>query len=216
MQRWFVETHGTAPGQFNNAVLLAAEAIDTPALGRAMAAVIARHDGLRLSLDLARGVQRVAPSMAAPVETVELDSVAALAAHAGALQAGFDVARPPLLRVVHYRLPDGERLLLLCHHLVIDGVSWRILIEDLLAAYAEESAGQAAMPAPAGSWLAWSAALAEAARDPALLAEIPYWRKVEAAEAPALPRDYDDEINTVADARGIALELDADASAALL
>lgn len=216
IQRWFVETHGAAPGQFNNAVLLAAETIDTQALACAMAAVIARHDGLRLSLDLRRGVQGLALTMAVPVETVELDSAAALAAHASALQAGFDVARPPLLRVVHYRLPDGERLLLLCHHLVIDGVSWRILIEDLLAAYAAERAGEAAMLPPAGSWLAWPAALAQAARDPALLAEIPYWQGVEAAEAPALPRDYDDEINAVADARSIALELDADASAALL
>ncbi len=216
IQRWFVETHGTAPGQFNNAVLLAAEPIDTEALARAVGAVIERHDGLRLSLDLTRGVQRVAPTMAVPVETVELDSAAALTAHAGALQAGFDVARPPLLRVVHYRLPVGERLLLLCHHLVIDGVSWRILLEDLFAAYAAECAGEAAVLATAGSWLAWPAALTQAARDPALLAEIPYWQGVEAAEATALPRDYDDEINAVADARSIALEFDADASSALL
>jgi amino acid adenylation domain-containing protein/non-ribosomal peptide synthase protein (TIGR01720 family) len=216
IQRWFIETHGAAPGQFNNAVLLAAEEIDTPALARAMEAVIARHDGLRLSLDLARGVQRVAAMMAVPLETVELDSAAALTAHAGALQASFDVARSPLLRVVHYRLPDSERLLLLCHHLVIDGVSWRILIDDLLSAYAAERAGQTALLAPAGSWLAWPATLAQAAHDPALLAEIPYWQGVEAAAAPALPRDYDDDINAVADARSIALELDADASAALL
>ncbi|WP_313918242.1 non-ribosomal peptide synthetase/type I polyketide synthase [Tahibacter sp.] len=216
IQRWFVETHGTAPGQFNNAVLLAAEAIDTDALARALAAVIERHDGLRLSLDLSRGVQRVAATMTVPVETVALPSAAALTAHAVALQAGFDVARPPLLRVVHYRLPYGERLLLLCHHLVIDGVSWRILLEDLFAAYAAERAGEVAMLAPSGSWLDWPTALAPAARDPALLAEIPYWQAVESAEATALPRDYDDEINAVADARSIALELDADASSALL
>ncbi len=216
IQHWFVETHGAAPEHFNNAVLLAAEAIDTEALGRAVAAVIERHDGLRLSLDLKRGVQQVAAILAVPVETVEVDSAAALTAHASALQAGFDVARPPLLRVVHYCLPDGERLLVLCHHLVIDGVSWRILLEDLFAAYAAERTGEAAVLAPAGSWLAWPAALTQAARDPALLAEIPYWQAVEAAEATALPRDYDDEINAVADARSIALELDADASSALL
>ncbi|GMV31001.1 MAG: hypothetical protein AMXMBFR59_31260 [Rhodanobacteraceae bacterium] len=216
IQRWFLETHGAAPGQFNNAVLLAADAIDADALGRAVAAVIERHDGLRLSLDLTRGVQRVAATLAVPLENVELDSMAALSAHAAALQSSFDVTRPPLLRVVHYRLPGAERLLLLCHHLVIDGVSWRILLDDLFAAYAAERAGVAAVLPNAGSWLAWPSALAQAARDPALLAEADYWRAVDTAVAPPLPRDYDDPINAAADASSIALTFDADASAALL
>lgn len=216
IQHWFVQTHGAAPGQFNNAVLLTAQAIDTAALTRAVAAVIERHDGLRLSLDLERGLQRVAAAVTVPVESVDVGSAAALTAHAAALQASFDVTQAPLLRVVHYRLPQGERLFVLCHHLVIDGVSWRILLEDLFTAYAAERAGDAAVLAGAGSWLAWPAALTQAAHDPALLAEIPYWQGVEAIQAPTLPRDYDDEINTVADARSIALELDADATSALL
>ncbi len=208
IQCWFLETHGDAPGHFNNAALLAAEQVDAEALERAVATVVAHHDALRLTVDPGLGVQRVAPAVAVPIEIVELGSSAALTAHASAAQRSFDVAKPPLLRVILYRLPEGERVLVLCHHLVIDGVSWRILLEDLLAAYAAARAGETPALPVSGHWLAWPEAQQRAARSAELLAEIPYWQSVDAAEVPALPCDYDDAANAIADARSVSFELD--------
>jgi iturin family lipopeptide synthetase C len=74
---------------------------------------------------------------------LELPSTAALSAHAAELQTSFDLTAGPLLKAVYYRLPDKQFLLLLAHHLIIDGVSWRILMEDLNDAYEQGSAWQA-------------------------------------------------------------------------
>ena len=49
---------------------------------------------------------------------------------------GFDLATGPLFRIVLFRLTESDRVLLVAHHLVVDGVSWRILLSDLEDAYA--------------------------------------------------------------------------------
>jgi hypothetical protein len=64
-------------------------------------------------------------------------------------QRSFDLARGDVLRAVLATLPDGsQRLLLTAHHLVVDGVSWRILLEDLQACHDALQAGAAT---PAGT-----------------------------------------------------------------
>ena len=54
---------------------------------------------------------------------------------AGDLQASFQLDQAPLLRVAQFKLADSERLAIIAHHLVIDGVSWRIILEDLFTLY---------------------------------------------------------------------------------
>ncbi|VVT32020.1 conserved hypothetical protein [Sphingomonas aurantiaca] len=217
IQHWFVETHG-ASGHFNNAALLAADDIDTEALAKAVAALVARHEGLHQTLDLSVTSPRVrlARDMTVPIEQITVASVAELTAHAADAQTRFDVAHAPLLRFVHYRLPGTERLLILCHHLVIDGVSWRILIEDLLSAYTTARTGAPIALPCAGRWTEWSAALAEAAQDPALLGEVAYWHRIETADIAPLPCDFDDDRNAVGDARTVRLTLDEAATARLV
>ena len=51
-------------------------------------------------------------------------------------QRSLDLQQGPLLRAVLAEMADGsQRLLLVMHHLVVDGVSWRVLLEDLQALY---------------------------------------------------------------------------------
>ena len=71
------------------------------------------------------------------------------------------------------------RLLLVLHHLVVDGVSWRILVPDLAAAWAQAAAGAAIeLPAPGTSFRRWAHQLAGHARDARVVAELPFWREV--------------------------------------
>ncbi|MYV70666.1 hypothetical protein GT043_32965, partial [Streptomyces sp. SID2131] len=83
----------------------------------------------------------------------------------------------------HDGAPD---LLLLCvHHLAVDGVSWRVLIEDLAAAWDAAADGRDPAPLPYGtgtSFRAWAAHLGELAVSPGVLAELPYWRRTLAPE----------------------------------
>jgi len=218
IQHWFVDTHRQDPGHFTNAVLLAcATRIDAPALQAAVDRLVDHHQALRLSLDAASLRQKVSDSLTVPVEIVPLASAQAIPAHAAGLHKTFDPARPPLLRVVLYRLADADRVLVLCHHLVIDGVSWRILLEDLTETYAAAREG---LPRPEHAanrpWLDWAGLLEEEARSPTLLAEIDYWQRSEALDVPALPRDFDSAVNLVRDAASVSITLGPAPTQALL
>ncbi|MEB5074394.1 condensation domain-containing protein, partial [Pseudomonas aeruginosa] len=75
-------------------------------------------------------------------------------------------------------LPDGsQRLLLVVHHLVVDGVSWRILLEDLQQAYQALATGEMPhLPAKTSSFKVWAERVQEHARGPALKSELAYWQ----------------------------------------
>ncbi|MEO3977769.1 amino acid adenylation domain-containing protein [Streptomyces sp. CAU 1734] len=99
--------------------------------------------------------------------------------HADAL-AGLDPAAGTMLRAVWYdNGPAGGRLALLIHHLAVDGVSWRIITEDLATAWRAVRAGEPPrLPEVRTSLGAWTGGLAEAAGTPARIGELGLWRTV--------------------------------------
>src|SRR5262249_27327061 len=127
------------PHYFNQALLLEPREPLAPAvLERAMAAIVEHHDALRLRLDPRTGRQESAPAEPlTPFHQVDLSGLPAsrrgeaLASAAAAIQAGFDLATGPLTRLCLFDAGAGQRLLWATHHLVVDGVSWRVLLEDL-------------------------------------------------------------------------------------
>ncbi len=79
------------------------------------------------------------------------------------------------------------QLALIIHHLAVDGVSWRILVEDLNIAWAQHHSGQpVALPAGGTSFARWSALLAEHAQSADVMAQAEAWHQVTAIPA-ALP-----------------------------
>src|SRR5262245_40191391 len=123
----------------------------------------------------------------------------ALAESAQALQRSLDLGRGPLLRAGHYRLgEEGERLLLVVHHLVVDGVSWRVLLEDLARGYEQARRGEGpSLPRKSSSYRRWAEALKEYAGSERLASERSYWREVEEGPTEELPgaRDGDDPMS---------------------
>ena len=79
------------------------------------------------------------------------------------------------------------RLMLVAHHLVTDGVSWRVLVPDLAAAWSAADAGEPPALAPVGtSFRRWSQALHQAARSPERQAELPFWEDMLARPVAAI------------------------------
>ncbi|MEE1805986.1 condensation domain-containing protein, partial [Streptomyces sp. BE133] len=74
---------------------------------------------------------------------------------------------------------QSGRLLLVLHHLVVDGVSWRIVLPDLAAAWEAVVAGRTPQLEPVGtSFRRWAERLAAAAVDPVREAELPTWTAI--------------------------------------
>ncbi|BBX39731.1 amino acid adenylation domain-containing protein [Mycobacterium simiae] len=111
------------------------------------------------------------------------------------------------------------QLALIIHHLAVDGVSWRILLEDLNVAWAQRRGGQPVALTPDGtSFVRWSKLLAEHARRPDIVKHGEAWRKVAATatEMPALGPDIDAHTDTYADAGRLSLTMDIETTRTLL
>ncbi|MFB6704481.1 amino acid adenylation domain-containing protein [Streptomyces sp. NPDC056333] len=115
--------------------------------------------------------------------------------------------------------PRAGRLLLMAHHLVVDGVSWRVLLPDLAAAWQDVAAGRPVRPAPVDtSFARWSRLLGELAQDPAREAELPLWTGVldGGTEPFPLERELDPARDTTATMRELDLRMPTGHTAPLL
>ncbi|GKU48010.1 non-ribosomal peptide synthetase [Mycobacterium montefiorense] len=108
-----------------------------------------------------------------------------------------------------------SQLALIIHHLAVDGVSWRILLEDLNIAWAQHHSGQdVELPAPGTSFARWSALLEEHARSEAVVRQADAWRQV--ASIPAVLPAVQPAVDTHASAGRLSVDLDVDTTRQIL
>ncbi len=229
IQRWFLGQAWAEPHHYNQAVLLeTVPGVNPLQLQGALTALVRHHDALRLRFASTGGAWTAThgpADEAAALQVLDLGGLgtdqrtARLAAAADAAQASLDLGEGPLLRALYcaYGAEPG-RLLLVIHHLVVDGVSWRILLEDLALAYAQLAAGTVVvLPAKSSAFQAWGQWLATqgVAR---LAAERGWWQGVVAQCRHPLPVDAvcPPEANTVAASAAVTSRLDAATTTALL
>ncbi|WP_227104398.1 non-ribosomal peptide synthetase [Chromobacterium rhizoryzae] len=187
IQAWYLDWPGTDWQQFSQGAYLGLSGpLDAEALIGALQAVAQRHDALRIGWrrDGERWIQESGAGAPAEVKIADLrglaDAEAALERDAAELQAGLRLDGAGLWAARLYRLDQGWRLLWLAHHASVDGVSWRILLEDLWRAYAALSRGEAmSWPAKTVSYQAWSQRL-WAWADSLPESTLDYWREMDA------------------------------------
>ncbi|MEZ0071311.1 amino acid adenylation domain-containing protein [Planotetraspora sp. GP83] len=249
IQHWFFETHPEHPQHFDQSVLIElAVRPDERALRRALDAVLAQHDALRMRFERAGGEwrQHNAPPAGPDDEAGEslerrdlsgMDAgqrAAAMRAIAGEVHASFDLATGPLMKAVLFDGTPGQAsggaldrasegrpaLLLVVHHLVVDGVSWRILLEDLGRAYRQATRGEAVdLGAKTTSFQEWATRLAEYVTDGCLDDERDHWTAVTHDGDPTVPvdaRGADRGANTVRTTRSVTARLSAQETESLL
>ena len=113
---------------------------------------------------------------------------------------------------------EPGRLVVVVHHLAVDGVSWRVLIPDLAAAWAAARAGRTPVLEPVGvSFRQWAGLLAARASGPALTAQLPAWTAILAGgDAPLAARPLDPVCDTTAAMGRISRTVSVQVSGALL
>ncbi|MFD8821689.1 condensation domain-containing protein [Streptomyces sp. NPDC059605] len=200
VQRWFFEQGFRRAGTWNQGWLFAVGELDADLLAAALGDVTAHHPALRTGFADEPGAPVRAFTLdSAPVRVERIDLAdrtdweTALAEALRGMQ-DHDLAEPPLLRaaLVDGGRADRRRLVLVAHHLVVDAVSWRIVLDDLVTAYDRRLAGEPVhLPAATTSPQAWAAALTD--RADAFAAELDHWLS-QAPTGPApLPVDHPDQ-----------------------
>ncbi|MBH3510366.1 amino acid adenylation domain-containing protein, partial [Pseudomonas aeruginosa] len=215
VQRWFFERAIPNRQHWNQSLLLQArQPLDGDRLGRALERLQAQHDALRLRFREERGAwhQAYAEQAGEPLWRRQAGSEEALLALCEEAQRSLDLEQGPLLRALLVDMADGsQRLLLVIHHLAVDGVSWRILLEDLQRLYADLDAD---LGPRSSSYQAWSRHLHEQAG--ARLDELDYWQ-AQLHDAPhALPCENPHGALENRHERKLVLTLDAERTRQLL
>lgn len=212
IQSWFFETHVDDIHHFNQSVMLkSSEPLDADVVRKVLTGIIAHHDALRMSfkrLDGNKVVQQYEPVTVFPgLQLLDFRGIdgamAEIGAHARRLEASLSLENGRLIKAAIYRTGDGDRLFIAIAHLVVDMVSWRILLEDIAMAYEEVAAGRDLFfPQKTDSFKHWAEFLVSYAKSAELLDEIPYWSSLDASDLWPIPVDFSSSINgTVSDIR---------------
>jgi amino acid adenylation domain-containing protein/non-ribosomal peptide synthase protein (TIGR01720 family) len=220
IQHYFFETHPLAPHHYNQSVMLKVPSdLDLSQWRQIVYHLLAQHDALRLRFRHAEsgwqqinaGIDYEIPFVVADLSMVENEEqTQAIADLATQAQASLCLSDGLLLRVVLFILGRGRRprLLIIAHHLIVDGVSWRILLEDLQRCYEQLSRDERIkLPPKTTSFKEWARRLSEHAQSAAVRQSLDYWIELLSAPISRVPLDYEGGQNTVASAEVVRLKL---------
>ncbi len=237
IQHWFFEQNFPEPHYWNQAVLLEVQPDCDPwLLEAAFQQLLIHHDALRLRFAQTQGhwqqtnhgpEEKVCFAQFDLSDIPILEQEPVMERIATELQSSLNLTVGPLLKVAYFccGFDKPSRMLLVLHHLVVDGVSFRILLEDLQTAYQQLSNEETiSLPPKTTSFQQWSKLLQEYAQSPQLQQELAYWvvesQLIEAEEkgdtSYTLPVDYPEGSNIEGSNRTVSVSLTPEETRALL
>lgn len=186
IQCWFFEQDFAEPHRFSQYQLVAMPAADLDRAAQAVERLLSRFDAFRLRFPVVDGRRRQVYAERAPTVPLKRASIAGSADAGLALDAlcrrwlqdfDIDAGRTVSLGIVDGH-PDGRpRLFIGLHHLVCDGLSWRVMLEELCSLHAGRGCGAPGLPL-----VHWQAALQAHAVKPDTVSQLAHW--VQAKEVP--------------------------------
>jgi amino acid adenylation domain-containing protein/non-ribosomal peptide synthase protein (TIGR01720 family) len=232
IQSWFFEKNVPKPHHWNQSVLLEVHRrLNMEHLERAVQSLLRHHDALRMRF--AHGENTDWNQVNAGIDEqpvvsrVDLSAVAAGAASAiirekaADFQSSLNLFVGPLVRFAYFDRGKNQsgRLLIVVHHLVVDGVSWRILLEDLRTVYEQIVEGKAErLPPKTTSFKEWSGRLLEYAQSETLKSEANYWRRMTRArwKVSPIPVDHSNGVDTAGSADWVKTHLNSNETRTLV
>ncbi|SHL04117.1 non-ribosomal peptide synthetase [Flavobacterium chilense] len=221
IQQYFFESN-LIPNKnhYNQSVVLKCNIeLDSDNLEQTIATLVRHHDALRMVYDpvtynceqynedsLENHYKIIFKDLrGAAVESEELEK------EGDKLQSDFDITSGILFHVGHFKMSDGDRLVLVVHHLVIDGVSWRIIFEDLSNLYTSYQAKNTiSLPQKTDSFQRWAIGLKGYAISEKMKKERDYWENLTKETITPFNTDFTLENVMLKADSSISLNLDAE------
>ncbi|MEL7003409.1 MAG: amino acid adenylation domain-containing protein, partial [Bacteroidota bacterium] len=189
------ETH-----HHNQAVMLNFnQGINADQVNRMFTQIQAHHDALRMVFNTKGSeIQQRNLDLDLEVSIDEYDLVRTenptveMERRSNQIQASVDLINGPLMKLGLFHLANGSRLLIVIHHLVVDGVSWRILLEDMETLYGQLIEDKPLnLPLKTDSFQKWSNYLRSYVQSEQFLEAKKYWDKLGEQEIQSIPHDHD-------------------------
>ncbi|MEC0952365.1 amino acid adenylation domain-containing protein, partial [Bacillus velezensis] len=198
VQHWFLSQRMENRNHFNQSVMMfSSDALRKQPLEEALQHLVIHHDALRITVSEENGSLRQINHGIQKEELYSLDTwdlsatdswESEIETEVAVLQQRMDMKKGPLLKAGWFKTRSGDYLFITVHHLAVDGVSWRILLEDLSSAYTQAVKGQPVqLPPKTDSFKHYAERLSEYAKSSKLMREEDYWRFTEEETAAELP-----------------------------
>jgi non-ribosomal peptide synthase protein (TIGR01720 family) len=220
---WFDTLRLARPDYFNQTLLLeSSEPLNPDVLQETLNALVVHHDALRLrfrSRPTGPPELFIDSTLSAPlIRVIDLEDESDLGACIQQIEASLSIENGPILRLAVLRQKEGHDLLLfVCHHLAVDGLSWRILLEDLETGYRQSQHGKPIkLPPKTSDLISWGKALYTYLDSDDFSQEVKIWQRYADLTVPPLPSDEQGGVNTVASTESISITLSAEETTALL
>ncbi|WP_298917460.1 condensation domain-containing protein [uncultured Nostoc sp.] len=229
IQQWFLLQNQPDSHHWNQSCLLEIPQGHNPKLWeQLLQRLIEHHDALRLRfhfhesgwVQVVSNVKEMRVFQHIDLSTLpEIEQNTAIETVATELQGSLNLSQGTLIRVALFNLGSqkSSRLLIIIHHLAVDGVSWRILLEDLQTVYLQLSQGKSInLPDKTTSFQEWALRLKDYAQSTELIKEQEYWLGQLRKLVSPLPVDYAGGDKTVAKASTVSVSLSREDTQALL
>ncbi|MGB8192325.1 MAG: non-ribosomal peptide synthase/polyketide synthase, partial [Chitinophagaceae bacterium] len=195
VQRYFFESSHISPHHYNQSVLLKSRVhLSKEGLRESLGKLVIHHDALRIIFPLNDNGNRrqlnLGTEQGYSWEALEGLNSEQISEHCQKIQSSIDLKNGPLFKACLFKGKDEEadHLLLVSHHLVIDGVSWRILFDGLSQLYGQYERNEPLeLPLKTDSFRSWQRRQEQYATSNELQKEVSYWDEVE-KEALSVPQ----------------------------
>ncbi|TDV34268.1 non-ribosomal peptide synthetase, partial [Actinophytocola oryzae] len=226
VMRWLFGGHGPSVAGFHQSMMVGTPTGLTEAdLVAGVQALLDEHDVLRMRVDHTGRPEIQPPGAVRATDRVRVvngtddgtddGTTENITGEARAAVARLDAEAGVMVQAVWFA--ERGRVLLVAHHLVVDGVSWRVLVPDLLAAWQAAATGRTWRRGHRGtSWRRWSRLLHEQATSPARVAELDLWVGMADPAGLPTPRPLDPALDTVSSARSLTTTVSSAVTAAVL
>ncbi|WP_052019919.1 non-ribosomal peptide synthetase [Paenibacillus sp. JCM 10914] len=218
IQHWFFEQQHEDFHHWNQSIMLEIKtSVNQKLLEKCIQHLLLQHDILRVRFEQRDGewIQYYAEEH--PQAVLEVIDVSALASEeqqqaiekrSDKVQRSLDITAGPIMRFVYFDLGEKNgRLLIIAHHLVVDVVSWRLIIEDIMRTYAKLSNHEEIRILPKStSYQEWTTLLSRLAREDQTLREMEFWMN-QLRGGFSLPKQFDNGSNTQADVAHVSATL---------
>ncbi|MGN4771119.1 amino acid adenylation domain-containing protein [Bacillus cereus group sp. MYBK216-2] len=202
IQKWFIEQEFSQENHYNQAFMFyKQDGIDEKVLRKVFLEIVKHHDALRMMYikennefkQWNRGIEQAEEAFSLnlydlreeenPERNIEMLS--------SEIQKGMSLEDGILIKLGLFKTKIGDHLLVAIHHIVIDGLSWRILLEDLETLYLKiENEEEVKLPQKTTSFKEWAQKLNEFAKGKEIQKELVFWKKIDETPFETLPKDF--------------------------
>ncbi|PJI07373.1 MULTISPECIES: non-ribosomal peptide synthetase [Clostridium] len=213
IQKWFFEMNFEEEHHWNQSVMLfSKDGFEKEALEKAFEAIIIHHDALRMVYKKENGevhqINRGTSEKLYDLNVYEGLNEKEITEKCDEIQGSINLHDGPLVKLGLFKTHEGDHLLVAIHHLVIDGVSWRILFEDLSRAYEMTKNGEdIILQDKTTSFKEWAVEQKKYADSYSIRKQLEYWNGIDKYEIRKLPKDKEAAVSRIKDLRSVGFNL---------